>query len=152
MDSGTRLEQHFHATETFGTDSDDVYVWKLFGPVLVDFRRRLELCVVIHTKNSFSVTYRAISLSAEGVEEYLRSMRFFRNYCGVTASRAKDGVMQSVTFEDGQSVRHAVTRVHARRESRKGQDSFTRHVRGGRVELLKLGLRHALSVILGVLP
>ena len=54
--------------------------------------------------------------------------------------------MQSVTFEDGHSVRHAVTRVHrdVRRESRNVQDSPGRQVR------LKHGLRHAPSVSLGV--
>ena len=60
--------------------------------------------------------------------------------------------MQSVTFVDGHSVRHAVTRVHrvVRRASINVQDSLPRHVHGGRFERLKHGLRHALSVSLGV--
>ena len=32
--------------------------------------------------------------------------------CKILASQAKDGVRQSVTFVDGHSVRHAVTKVH----------------------------------------
>ena len=60
--------------------------------------------------------------------------------------------MQSVTFVDWRCVRHAVTGVHhsVRRASRSVQDSLGRHVHGGHVERLKHGLRHALSVSLGV--
>ena len=74
----------------------------------------------------------------------------------ITAShiQAKDGVRQSVTFEDGHCVQHTVTRIHheARRPSRnvQRQDRLGRHVRGGRFQRLKHGLRHALSVSLGV--
>ena len=52
--------------------------------------------------------------------------------------------MQSVTFVDGHCVRHA------RHASRNVQDSLGRHAHGGHVERLKPGLRHALSVSLGV--
>ena len=50
-DSGKRLEQHFDATGTFSTDSADVSVWELVGLFLVNFRSRLELCVVIQTQS-----------------------------------------------------------------------------------------------------
>ena len=42
------VEQHFHATETFGADRDDVSVWELVGLILVGtFRGRFELCVAV---------------------------------------------------------------------------------------------------------
>ena len=47
VDSGIWLEQNFDATDTFGTDSDDVSVWELVGLFLVNFRSRFEICVVI---------------------------------------------------------------------------------------------------------
>ena len=60
--------------------------------------------------------------------------------------------MQSVTFADGHSVRHAVTSVHrdVRRESGNVEDSVACQEQGGHVERLKRGLRQALSVSLGV--
>ena len=62
--------------------------------------------------------------------------------CGVTASRAKDGVMQSVTFVDG----HTIIRVY----SDNVRDSLGRQEHGGQVERLKPDLRRTLSVCLGV--
>jgi len=50
VDSGKRLEPHFDVTETFSTDSVDVSVRELVGLFLVNFRSRLELCVVIRAK------------------------------------------------------------------------------------------------------
>ena len=47
--SGTRLEQHFHATETPGDDRDDVSVWELAGLLLDKFRNRFVHCVEIQT-------------------------------------------------------------------------------------------------------
>ena len=60
--------------------------------------------------------------------------------------------MQSETFMDGHCERHTVTRVHrdVRRASRNVQESTGRREHGGRVESLKPGLRHALSVSIGV--
>ena len=87
--------------ETFGGDRDDVSVWELEGLRLVNFRNRIELCVVTQT-NAARLLYdiwnslrlcggreRAPSLS-EDLHEML---------CKNTASQAKDGVIQSVTFE-----------------------------------------------------
>ena len=36
-------------TETFSADSGDVFVWEHVGLLLVNFRKRFELCVVIYT-------------------------------------------------------------------------------------------------------
>ena len=45
----SRLEQNFDATETFSTDHADVSVWEHVGLLLVKFRSRFKLCVVIQT-------------------------------------------------------------------------------------------------------
>ena len=37
----------FTVTETFGANRDDVSVWEITGFLFVDFRRRIEHCVVI---------------------------------------------------------------------------------------------------------
>ena len=66
----------------------------------------------------------------------------------------KDGMRQSVPFENGHSVQYIVTRIHhsARRPSRSGQrqDVLIRQVRGGRFQCVKHGLRNALSVSLPI--
>ena len=43
----SRLEQHFRATGNVRNDSDDVSVWENVGLLLVKFRGRFVLCVVI---------------------------------------------------------------------------------------------------------
>ena len=43
------LEQHFRASRNVRRDSDDVSDWEHVGLILVTFRSRLELCVVIKT-------------------------------------------------------------------------------------------------------
>ena len=45
----TWLEYHFHPSDTFGPNSDDVCVWELARLLLVKCSRIFELCVVIHT-------------------------------------------------------------------------------------------------------
>ena len=101
-DSGTRLEQHFHATETFSTDSADVSVWEVVGLFLVNFRSRFEICVVIQTNVAKTLPDTPSNLPL----------------CG-----GSEGIHTS---------------------------NLGRHVRGGLVERLKPGLRHALSISLGV--
>ena len=111
----------------------------------VNFHSRLELCVVIKTNVAQLLFEIPSNLPLFGGSERVPSPSEVLQVmlCGVTASRAKDGVMQSVTFMDGHSARHAVTRVHrdACRESRNVQDSLARHVHGGHVERLKRGPR-----------
>ena len=43
----TWLEQFIDAMEPFSADRNDVSVWELIDFLLVDFRRRFELCVEI---------------------------------------------------------------------------------------------------------
>ena len=43
-------EQNFRATETFGADGDEVFVWRLVGLLLVHFRGRVVYCVVIRAE------------------------------------------------------------------------------------------------------
>ena len=152
----TWLEQHFHAMETFSADSDEVSVRENVGLLLVGFRRRFELCVVIHANVAqFLFDIPSNHPICGGSEEVsLLNEVLHQILCRITASRKKDGMMESKTFVDGHCMRNAATRVHhtVRRASRseQEQDSLGRHVHGGHVERLKHDLRHALSVSLGV--
>ena len=47
VDSGTRLEQYFHATESPSADRDDVSVGEVVGLLLIKFSSRFVYCVVI---------------------------------------------------------------------------------------------------------
>ena len=136
----TQLEN----TTTACTDGDDVVVWGLVGLVFVDFRRHFEFCVLIHTVVTQFLFDIPSNLPLCGSSERVLSLSEVLQeiLCKITASQAKGGVMQSVTFADGHSVRHAVTRVH--RDVRRASRSLVRHVHGGRFERLKHGLRHAL--------
>ena len=87
------------------------------------FRRGFELCVVIHTKVTLcdipsNLPHCGRSETVPSLSEVLQEI-----LCIITASQAKGGVMQSVTFVDGHCVRHSVTRVHrdVRRASRNVQ-------------------------------
>ena len=100
------------------------------------------------------MTSRAISFCGGGERVSSLSEDLHQILCRITASQTRDGVRQSVRFVDGHCVRHTDTRDRhsAGRVSRSAQrrSSLGRHVRGGHVERLKSGLRHALSVSLGV--
>ena len=99
VDSGTRLEQHFDATETFNTDTADVSVWELVGLFLVDLPQSISaLCRNPRQRGKDSVE-RAPSLS-EVLHEIL---------CKITASQAEEGAMQSVTFVDGTPSPESIT-------------------------------------------
>ena len=66
------------------------------GLLLVNYRSR-ELCVVIHANVAQFLCDIPSNLPLCGGSERL---------CKITASHAKDGVMQSVTIVDGHCVRH----------------------------------------------
>ena len=85
-----------------GADRDDVSVWELVGLLLVEFRNRFVLCVVIQT-NVGQILF---------------------------------DIPSNLPLTGGGEGVHT--------------GSLGRHVRGGHVERLKTGLRHALSVSLRV--
>ena len=86
--------------ETFSADINEVSVWELKGLHLVGFRRRLELCVVIHANVAqFLFDIRGGSEGASSLSEVLHEV-----LCKITASHVKDGVMQSATLVDGHCV------------------------------------------------
>merc|ERR1712200_89697 len=74
----------------------------------------------------------------------------------LTASEVKteDGVGQSITFIDGNSVGDTISRVHddtsGTTRGIKGEDSLDGNIHGGHVEGLKHDLGHLLTVSLGV--
>ena len=93
--------------ETSSADSDEASVWELRGLLLVGFRRRLELCVVIQANVAqflFDIPSNLpLCGGSEGVS--LLSENLHEILCKITAGHAKDGVMQSATLADGHCVR-----------------------------------------------
>ena len=72
-----------------------------------------------------------VSLSAVAEKGYPRSVRILMGYSvEITASQAKEGVMQSATLADGHCVRHTFRVRHDTQE----HDSLDRHVHGEHVE------------------
>ena len=104
--SGGCQERRFRVTATFGANSDDV-VWEPAGLLLVNSRSR-ELCVIIHANVAQFLCDIPSDLPLCGGRERVPSVRevLHEILCKITASHAKDGVMQSVTVVDGQCVRH----------------------------------------------
>ena len=103
----TWLEQYVDAMETCGTDRNDLSVWELKGFLLVGLRRRFEPSVVIHATVAqflFNIpSTLPLSGGSEGVS--LLKMVIHEILFKITASHAKDGVMQSVTLGEGHCVR-----------------------------------------------
>ena len=143
-------QQHFDATETFGTDNADVSVWEHVGLILVHFRSRPELCVVIQTTvakilydipNTLPLCGGSEGVHSGSLGRHVRGWDLHQILCEVTASlQTKGGVRQSETFVDGHCVRHTVTRIHheARRPSRNVQDKQARHLHGVHVEVISV--------------
>ena len=111
-------------------------------------------CVFFIQSFAFVLYFNEISGGRERVPALSEDLH--QILCKIMASQiqTKDGVRQSVTFEDGHCVQHTVNRIHheARRPSRRvrRQDSLGRQDHGVHVENLKHDLRHTLSVSLGV--
>ena len=118
------------------------------------FCSRFELSVAVESNDAKFLFDTTTDLPLFSGRETVSALRRdpHQIHCKDTASQIpmKDGVRQSVTFENGHCVQYTVTRIHhnARRpsRSRQKQDRLGRHVRGGRFQCVKHGLRHALSV------
>ena len=88
------------ALETISANRDDASVWELEGLRLVNFRNRFELCVVIQTKVARILYDICDNLPLCGGREKAPSLSEDLHEM-ITASQAKDGVRQSVTFVNG---------------------------------------------------
>ena len=92
-------EQHFRETETFGATV-------MVGLLLANVHSRFELCVVIYTDVALFLYDIPNNLPPCGCSETLSSLSedVHQILCKITASQTKDGVMQSMTFVDGDCV------------------------------------------------
>ena len=115
VDSGTRLEQHFQATETPGADRDDVSVWEFVGLLLDKFCNRSVNCVLIQTN----------------VAQILFTTPSSLPLCGGSERAPSVTEVLQVTFVEGSCVRRIVRirrRDHRASRSVQRQDSLDRHL------------------------
>ena len=112
----TWLEEHFHAMETFNADSEDVSAWVLKGLLHVGtFSGRFELCVEVKRNVEKFLFGIATDLPLCGGRERIPAfgVDFHHILSEIRASQIsrKDGVRQSLTFENGHCVRHTVIKI-----------------------------------------
>merc|ERR1719193_510761 len=153
------LEQSLRATESFITNGDDLTVRKFIrlfkggggsssGHLLFKVKSNIAQLLLDVTHN--------LSLSSGGERVTSLSEDLHQVVGEFTSSQVKteDGVGESITFIDGNSVGHTITRVHHNTSGTtrgiKGENSLDSYIHGGHVEGLKHDLGHLFSVGLGV--
>merc|ERR1711987_39057 len=142
-----RLEESLGATESFVTDGDDLTVGKLIGllkggggssggHLLLEVKGNIAQLLLDVTDN--------LSLGSGGERVTSLSEDLHQVVGQFTASEVKteDGVGESITFIDGDSVGNTITRVHnntgGTTRGVQGEHSLDGNVHGGHVE----GLEH----------
>merc|ERR1711893_31604 len=154
-----RLEEGLGGTEPFVTDGDDLTVGKLIGlleggggsssgHLLLEVKGNIAKLFLDVTDN--------LTLSGGGERVTTLSEDLHEVVGELTASQVQteDGVGESITFIDGDSVGDTITRVHDNTSGTargiEGEDSLDGNIHGGHVEGLKHDLSHLLTVSLGV--
>merc|ERR1711902_402176 len=154
-----RLEESLRAAETLIADGDDLAVGKLVGLLeggggsssghfLLEVKGDIAELLLDVTDNL------ALSGGGEGVASLGKDLH--QVVSEVTASKVEteDGVGESVTLVDGDSVGDTVTRVEDNTSGTargvQGEHSLDGNIHGGGVEGLKHDLSHLLPVGLGV--
>ena len=99
--------QPFHAMKTFGIDGDDVCVWGLVGLLLVNVRKRFELCVVIYTNTAQFLCEIPRNLPLCGGSERVHSLSedVHQILCRITASPTKEARCRAKLSWTGHCVR-----------------------------------------------
>merc|ERR1711884_535732 len=154
-----RLEEGLRGTEPLVADGDDLAVGKLIGlleggggsgggHLLLEVEGDVAELLLDVTDNL------ALSGGGEGVAPLGEDLH--EVVCELTASQVKtdNGVGESITLVDGDTVGDTVTGVHDDTSGTaggvQGEDSLDGDVHGGHVEGLEHGLGHLLTVSLGV--
>merc|ERR1712142_1430430 len=153
------LEEGLRAPEALIADGDHLTVGKLIGllkggggssggHLLLEVQGNVaELLLDVPNNLTLSSGGERIATLSEDLHQVVGQL---------TASQAepKEGVGEGITFIDGDSVRHTISRVHDNTSgtagSIKGEHSLDRNIHGGHVEGLKHDLSHLLTVSLGV--
>merc|ERR1712203_924063 len=141
-----RLEEGLGGTEPLVTDGDDLTVGKLIG-LLEGGRGSSGGHLLLEVKSNIAQLLLDVSdnLSLGSGGERVTSLgEDLHQVVGqFTASKVKteDGVRESITFIDGDSVGHTITRVHddtgGTTGGVQGEDSLDGDIHGGHVEGLK---------------
>merc|ERR1712142_206124 len=153
------LEEGLRAPEALIADGDDLTVGKLIGllkggggsssgHLLLKVQGNVaELLLDVPDNLTLSSGGERIATLSEDLHQVVGQL---------TASQVEpeDGVGEGITFIDGDSVRHTISRVHddtgGTAGSVQGQHSLDGDIHGGHVEGLKHDLGHLLPVGLGV--
>jgi hypothetical protein len=154
-----RLEESLRSTETFVTDGDDLTVRKFVGLfeggglgsdlefLLVVQGNVAELLLDVTNDFTFGRGAESVTTLSQDLHEVLSQ---------VTTGKieTENGVRESVTFVDGDSVRDTITRVQddtgGTTRGVQGQDGLNGDVESGGVEGFEHDLCHLLTVSLGV--
>merc|ERR1712107_365971 len=154
-----RLEEGLRGTEPLVANGDDLAVGKLIGLLqggggsssshfLLKVKGNIaELLLDVTDNLPLSSGGERVAPLGEDLHEVVGEL---------TASQVQteDGVGESITFIDGDSVGDTITRVHDNTSGTargiKGEDSLDGNIHGGHVEGLKHDLGHLISVGLGV--
>merc|ERR1712135_100925 len=154
-----RLEEGFRAAETLIADGDDLAVRKFIGllkggggssggHLLLEIKGNIAELLLDVTDN--------LTLSSGGERVASLGEDLHQVVGELTSSKVKtdDGVWESITLIDGDTVGDTVTRVHDNTSGTsrgvEGEDSLDGNVHGGHVEGLEHDLGHLLTVGLGV--
>merc|ERR1712004_460163 len=154
-----RLEEGLRGTEPLVANGDDLAIGKLIGLLqggggsssshfLLEVKGNIaELLLDVTDNLSLSSGGERVSPLSEDLHEVVGEL---------TASQVQteDGMGESITFIDGDSVGDTITRVHdntgGTTRGIEGEDSLDSNIHGGHVEGLEHDLSHLLTVSLGV--
>merc|ERR1711889_35436 len=154
-----RLEESLWAAETLIANGDDLAVGKLIGllkggggsssgHLLLEVKGNIAELLLDVTDN--------LTLSSGGERVATLSEDLHEVVGELTSSKVKtdDGVWESITLVDGDTVGDTVTGVHDDTSGTsggvEGEDSLDGNIHGGHIEGLKHNLGHLLTVSLGV--
>jgi len=154
-----RLEENFGASESLVTDDDDVTVGELVallqgggfgggGHLGIEVEGDVgELLLDVSDDFSFGGGGERVTSFGEDLHQVIGQI-------STSEIQSDDGVRKSISFVDGDSVGHTITRVEdatgGSARSVQGKDGLDVHVHGGNVEGLEHDLGHSFSVSLGV--
>merc|ERR1711951_303691 len=154
-----RLEESLGAPEPLITDGDDLAVGQLIGllqggggsssgHLLLKVQGNIAELLLDVTDNL------ALSSGGEGVATLSEDLHQVVGELTASQVKTDDGVGESITFIDGDTVGDTITRVHhdtgGTARGIEGEDSLDGDIHGGQVEGLKHDLGHLLPVGLGV--
>merc|ERR1712026_500159 len=154
-----RLEEGLRGTEPLVANGDDLAVGKLIGLLqggggsssghfLLKVKGNVTKLLLDVTDNL------PLSSGGEGVASLSEDLHEVVGKFTASQVQTEDGMGESITFIDGNSVGDTITRVHHNTSGTtrgiKGQDSLDGNIHGRHVEGLKHDLSHLFTVSLGI--